>query len=175
MENQVKETFKWIQALGKVITQLGKKETAVLIDAILNLDVGSLMEQSRDDESLFGKYVEFLENLVSAHAFYSSRVLEKLVFHLRKGPKLRPEVIEKERELKFERFSQRIHHALMNVLRIVPSSTTNLASLLLDHFPQKHDTAETHIQFTRQVLKICRYAPILRNQVSVEISLEPCH
>lgn len=66
-----KRLYIWISILGQCVSRLDKNH-APLVEAVLSLD------WAVRDADFVDVYIEFLENLVSAHAFYSVPVMDTI-------------------------------------------------------------------------------------------------
>ena len=59
----------------------------------------------------------------------------------------------------------RIHSALQYLLRLIPSASHALLSILANHFPHQDDSKRLHANYVHSLLKIVSYAPELRGDV----------
>lgn len=64
--------YVWIVVLTQCVSRLGKSASA-LVEALLRID------WAVQDNAFVDAYIGFLENLVSAHAFYAAPVLNAIV------------------------------------------------------------------------------------------------
>ena len=112
-----------------------------------------------EDRGFLKVYLEFLENLVSAHAFYTTHALRKLVDQL-----LIPVSPSSD-------FHPRIHMTIRNILALVPSASTSLIPLLSENFPHKRESVALHERYVHHLVQIIQYAPLTREPI-IEIMMD---
>lgn len=73
----------------------------------------------------------------------------------------------------------RIHSLLRSLLSLIPTLATQLAPLVLNHFPHKREDVKEHVVYIRNIFEMCEYADELRPGVlecvlgrGVEIDVE---
>lgn len=126
-------------------------------------------------------YIRFLANLVSAQGVYLSDALRMLVENLtagessltrRGGKMLRfyedPPSRGSSPTLDVASRSQihaRVHRALQHILRLIPSASSLLPSILARTFPHESDSRRTHAFYVRNLLKLISYAPELESEI----------
>jgi RNA polymerase I-specific transcription initiation factor RRN3 len=59
----------------------------------------------------------------------------------------------------------RIHSTLKKLLTLVPAGPSFLVSILTTHAPHKTEHMETHVSYTRALLRISTYAPTIRHEI----------
>lgn len=163
--------------------------TAALIGSV------SLLNKSRSDlvyailespwlqrpEEYATIYIRFLANLVSAQGVYLSDALRMLVENLTAGESslirhggtmLRwyedPPSRGSSQALDVASRSQihaRVHRALQYILRLIPSASSLLSSILARTFPHESDSRRTHAFYVRNLLKLISYAPELESEI----------
>ncbi|KAI8613583.1 RNA polymerase I-specific transcription initiation factor RRN3 [Chytriomyces sp. MP71] len=94
-----------------------------------------------------------VENLVSAHAFLVQPVVGAFVAALRNGPATL--------SIKYDR----IHNVLSSVIRLIPTGLTFMTTILNEYFPHKTEDVADNVWYTKNLMRIVSYAPVLRNAV----------
>ena len=59
----------------------------------------------------------------------------------------------------------RLHSSLQYLLRLIPSASHTLSSILTNNFPHQDDSKRAYITYVRSLLKIVSYAPELRGDI----------
>jgi len=103
-------------------------------------------------------FTRFLGALVSARAVWLPEVLQVLVekFSIDASPQCR--ISRKE-------VRRRSHAVIQYLLKLVPSATNVLVSILSKAFPPPWESKHTHIAFVYNLLHVVRYAPELRAEI----------
>ncbi|KAI9680022.1 MAG: hypothetical protein M1817_005037 [Caeruleum heppii] len=107
-------------------------------------------------------YVKFLGNLVSAQGSYVRTVLNMLLRNLVFASASSHSKTSESRPL--QRYA-RAHVAIKYLLRLIPSASNTLASLLPSIFPDSTATKSEHADFVRNLLRLVGYAPELKSDV----------
>ncbi|KAG0054746.1 hypothetical protein BGZ83_010529 [Gryganskiella cystojenkinii] len=148
--------LQWVQALSQCISLLDKS-CKVLIDAILQIDwVGQ-------DNTFVQNYISFLGHVVSAHAFYVVPVQSMLVKRL--THRYKSSTPDQEPIVSREGRYERAHQALKYILDLIPTGPTSLFPILASEFPHKRESLNAHITYTKNILRVLEYAPVLRAQI----------
>ncbi|KAJ3409470.1 hypothetical protein HDV05_004433 [Chytridiales sp. JEL 0842] len=142
---------RWITAFSAAVSNITPALSS-LVDAFLAIDWTSM----GDDFIL--AYRHLLENLVSAHAFYVVPVVKKLIESLR-SVQVQEDQSQAELSTKFDY----IHQALGGILLLIPSGPSFMVPILTENFPHKSEGVQPHVWYVKNVLRIIKYAPVLRN------------
>lgn len=59
----------------------------------------------------------------------------------------------------------RAHQCLKYLLRLIPSASGSLSSILSSSFPFSTDTTKAHVEYIRNLLKLTEYAPELKGEI----------
>eukprot|EP00123_Amoebidium_parasiticum_P012593 comp21464_c0_seq1/m.29692 comp21464_c0_seq1/g.29692 ORF comp21464_c0_seq1/g.29692 comp21464_c0_seq1/m.29692 type:complete len:611 (-) comp21464_c0_seq1:43-1875(-) len=124
-------------------------------------------------------YIDFLEHLVSAHAFYLRPVVEMLVKLFWPRSEWEEEDEEEGKEDGGDEVTvstkigsdvqnevyRRAHVALNGVVQVVPASPPTLLDVLKAKFPHKRQKAACHEGYLRNILTVLSYVPALRDSV----------
>jgi RNA polymerase I-specific transcription initiation factor RRN3 len=176
----------WIAALSNQVSAL-TSDCAALVEVVL-----SWQWSAWEDLTLAQAYAQFLEHLVSAHAFYVVPTMRSLVacFHYRRASSFAHLVNEsdgmtlKEKAAEITRqVYNHVHQTLYRILELIPTSALKLAKVLSESFPYQRESARVQTTYLKNMLRVLNYAPILRDavmraiverilQVDVGISLE---
>ncbi len=65
----------------------------------------------------------------------------------------------------------RVHQALRYLLKLVPSASGPLASVLASFFPFPTDTTKSHVDYIQNLLRLIKYAPELKGEV-ISLTIE---
>ena len=57
-----------------------------------------------------------------------------------------------------------IHGILSGVLALIPSGPSFMLPIIAENFPHKMEDVQCHVWYVKNVLRILKYAPVLRNQ-----------
>ncbi|MCJ1243047.1 hypothetical protein MMC30_000243 [Trapelia coarctata] len=109
-------------------------------------------------------YLRFLGNLVSAQGAYLGDVLRMLVGYLAYTPSADGLSIDQPAFTRSQVHS-RVHGALKFLLRLIPSASSVLSSVLTSRFPNSSDSKRAHVSFVHNLLKIIEYAPELQPDI----------
>ena len=128
---------KCIKGLNNVVSCV-TKEHFNLVDAILSL------EWFLCEDSFVHAFIDFITNLTSAHPFYVVPVVRMLVNNFRYEP--------------FDvTVHDRIHHSLKTVIKIVPSVSGYIPSVLIECFPLPNEDLSQHEIYIKSLLKLSTY------------------
>ncbi|KAJ3095731.1 hypothetical protein HDU96_001064, partial [Phlyctochytrium bullatum] len=166
---------KWVRSFSAVVSSLTPR-LAPLVDLILRLD---WLDRG---QKFVGVYGQFLENLVSAHAFYVVPVVRMLVGSFRAVPPALMKKFQKASasagdpsaspgpamaaisKVLSSRFDH-IHGCLRGVLSLIPSGLSFMVPILAEHFPHKTETVEDNVWYLRNMIRVAGYAPMLRGAI----------
>ncbi|KAJ1982308.1 DNA independent RNA polymerase I transcription factor [Dimargaris verticillata] len=153
----------WLYAFAQSITALDRRCYA-LVDAIL-----SWQWIIQPQDALVSTYIQFLGNLVSAQPCYVVPTMTMLVRHLA-YPNSYAVVTANGDSAAAGRITQdavfdRAHLALQRILTLIPTSQSQLHSLLVQMFPFKRENVARHRSYVANLLRIMDYAPVLRHQL----------
>ncbi|KAI7898008.1 RNA polymerase I-specific transcription initiation factor RRN3 [Cokeromyces recurvatus] len=104
--------------------------------------------------------MDFLENLVSAHAFYAVSVFNSLVQGFRYRHSLPPNT-SITRTMSYERY----HEALQCILRLIPTGSNSLFVSLVRYMPHKRFNSADQAAYVKNLLTISEYVSVLRKQI----------
>ncbi|KAI9321833.1 RNA polymerase I-specific transcription initiation factor RRN3-domain-containing protein [Dichotomocladium elegans] len=145
--------YVWVVMLNQSVSKLDKT-CATLVDAALRLD------WAVRDTTFAEAYVEFIKNLVSAHAFYVVPVLDSLVSHF-----LYREVLPNYARVSRSKIYERVHAAIRAVIALMPTGIHTLNTSIIHHIPHTHQSSAVQAAYTRNMLEVLNYAPYLRRQI----------
>ncbi|MCJ1382824.1 hypothetical protein MMC17_005937 [Xylographa soralifera] len=130
------------------------------------------------DEDYVALFLRLLGNLVSAQGVYLGDVLRMLVGHLVNGEFVirvrswqrtysmsapgRDNLILGESPTPRSQIQKRAHAALRYLLRLIPSASSVLSSILTSLFPHSSDSKRAHVAYVQNLLKVIEYAPELQ-------------
>ncbi|KAI8365984.1 RNA polymerase I-specific transcription initiation factor RRN3 [Radiomyces spectabilis] len=143
----------WISVLSQCVSQLDKS-CATLVEATLHIDWAVRPRNFVD------VYIDFLENLVSAHAFYVVPVLNMLVTGMKYRMRL-PNYAVVSRSTVYERN----HEALRCILQLIPTAASSLFVSIVRLVPHKRFSSADHAAYVKNILEIAEYVPMLRRQL----------
>lgn len=69
-----------------------------------------------------------------------------------------------------QELTARLHMALKYLLRLIPSASSILASILSANFPYSDESKKVHIEYIKNLIKIMEYAPELRSDIHALIT-----
>ncbi|KAJ3215897.1 hypothetical protein HDU67_010199 [Dinochytrium kinnereticum] len=145
---------KWVKSFSAVVSSLSPR-LASLVDLLLKVDwIG------RGDEFV-QVYRHFLENLVSAHAFYMMPVVRMLVGWLRNASDKANLRSSADLSTAFDQ----IHECLRGVLRLIPSGLSFMIPILTENFPHKTENVQANVWYIRNMMRIAEYAPVLQRPI----------
>lgn len=152
----------YLQALTACVTSLNNKCNG-LVRSVLG------MQWLGRDERFVKQYVSFLGNLVSAQGSYVPVVLEACVG---KFLKISPSAgrLEAYPLVNKQDLNARLHMALKYLLRVIPSASSTLSSILSVNFPYSNESKRVHIEYIGNLTKIMEYAPELKSEIYAVIT-----
>ncbi|MCJ1401574.1 hypothetical protein MMC11_004790 [Xylographa trunciseda] len=115
------------------------------------------------DEDYVALFLRLLGNLVSAQGLYLGDVLRMLVGFLVNTPG-RDSLVFGESPVPRSRIQNRTHAALRYLLRLIPSASGVLSSILTGLFPHSSDSKRAHVAYVQNLLKVIEYAPELQSE-----------
>ncbi|KAG0171845.1 hypothetical protein DFQ28_008600 [Apophysomyces sp. BC1034] len=145
--------YVWILVLSQSVSLLDKS-CASLVDAILRVD------WAVRNRSFADAFINFLENLVSAHSVYVVPVLNTLVTGLRYRSQL-PRYAVVSRTAVYERN----HTALRSVIQLIPTSINSLFVSIVRFLPHKRFSSADQAAYVKNMFEITQYVPVMRKQV----------
>ncbi|GAN08251.1 RNA polymerase I-specific transcription initiation factor RRN3 [Mucor ambiguus] len=145
--------YTWIVVLSQSVSLLDKS-CATLVEAALMVD------WSFRNRAFVNAYIDFLENLVSAHAFYVVPILNTLVQGFRYRAHL-PEGTTITRTASYDR----CHEALQCILRLIPTGANSLFVSLVRFMPHKRFNTAEQAAYIKNILYVSEYVPMLRKQI----------
>ncbi|KAI8913233.1 RNA polymerase I-specific transcription initiation factor RRN3 [Gorgonomyces haynaldii] len=134
------EKKEFIARLSEHVSMLDASRSD-LVAAVLQIDWAS--------EALSPVFVRFIENLVSAHATHSLLVAKMLVGH---------------KKYSFS-IDDKLHLALQSLLTLVPTGPSFLVPILASNLPHKSEDVESHVRYTKSLLRIMEYCPALEQEI----------
>lgn len=129
-----------------------------LLSLILKFDWSS-------DEATAVAYRNFLLNLVTAKSIYLESVLEMLVLNLfpKSSIMMRYDAVQ-GRQMS-DRIYAHVHETFSCIVKILPASKTSIMHLLQKNFPHKSRDLECQRDYTKNLLRIASYIPLLRDSI----------
>eukprot|EP01135_Chromosphaera_perkinsii_P005508 Nk52_evm57s352 gene=Nk52_evmTU57s352 len=120
-------------------------------------------------------YINFLENLVSAHAFYIIPCLEMFVkLFTYKCGETEDDPSEEDAEVrraKQEAAFVRIHQTLAKLVHIIPTAASCLLPVIIQFYPHKRLGVDFQEHYVSNMLTLTSYIPSLKSQI-VELIIE---
>ncbi|CZR50609.1 related to RNA Polymerase I Transcription Factor Rrn3 [Phialocephala subalpina] len=116
------------------------------------------------DEGFVKAYVHFLGSLASAQGAYVGMVLGMLVNHFY-GVKLSSGRLPGCPDVNRDQLASRIHVALKYLLRLIPSASGTLSSILSSKFPSPDDSKKEHITYIENLIRLIEFTPELKSDV----------
>lgn len=103
-------------------------------------------------------YTRFLGSLVSAHAEYSTMVIQMLVQHM---TLLHHSVgrIPNHADVSKDQIYARVHAAMSYVLELVPFAKESLVAVIVSEYPHKSEKGLAHTTYIENLLKLTSYVP----------------
>lgn len=125
-------------------------------------------------------YTRFLGSLVSAHAEYSTIVIQMLVQHM---TLLHPSVgrIPNHETVASDQIYARVHAALAWMLELVPFAKESLVAVIVSEFPHKSEKSLAQTTYIENMLKITTYVPdveagvlgvIIEKMISIDVEIQ---
>ncbi|RCH99074.1 hypothetical protein CU098_010364, partial [Rhizopus stolonifer] len=145
--------YTWIVVLSQSVSLLDKS-CSTLVEAALQVD------WSFRNRGFVNAYIGFLENLVSAHAFYVVPILNSLVEGFRYRLRL-PENATVARTTSYDR----CHEALQCILQLIPTGANSLFVSLVRFMPHKRFNSAEQAAYIKNILSVAEYVPMLRKQI----------
>ncbi|KAG1467765.1 hypothetical protein G6F56_004228 [Rhizopus delemar] len=145
--------YTWIVVLSQSVSQLDKS-CATLVDSALEID------WSYHNRGFVNVYIDFLENLVSAHAFYAVPVLNSIV----QGFKFRSQLPQSTKVTRTQSYD-RYHESLQCILRLIPTAANSLFVSIVRHMPHKRFNSAEQAAYVKNIFLLSEYAPALRKQI----------
>ncbi|KAI8137018.1 RNA polymerase I-specific transcription initiation factor RRN3 [Fennellomyces sp. T-0311] len=145
--------YLWILVLSESVSQLDRS-CATLVEAILHVDWAFREAKFAD------AYVAFLQNLVSAHAFYVVPVMHAFV----KGFRYR-EVVPAYATVSRSDVYLRNHAALQAILKLIPMSAKSLVDVISMYIPKERESSACHAAYISNALQVTNYVTYLRKQI----------
>ncbi|KAL9120406.1 MAG: hypothetical protein Q9187_003041, partial [Circinaria calcarea] len=103
------------------------------------------------DETYLALFIRFLGSLISAQGMYLGDVIHMLVENLTHVT--RPII------------HRRTHAALKYLLRLIPSASSILSSVLMTLFPHSSNSKRAHVVYVHNLLRLIGYAPELESEI----------
>lgn len=163
--------YTWIVVLSQSVSLLDKS-CATLVEAALMVD------WSFRNRAFVNAYIDFLENLVSAHAFYVVPILNALVQGFRYRKFLMKLIIAFTKLLHFLGLHvpegstvtrttsyDRCHEALQCILQLIPTGANSLFVSLVRFMPHKRFNSAEQAAYIKNILFVSEYVPMLRKQI----------
>ncbi|UZJ51581.1 hypothetical protein CBS101457_000901 [Exobasidium rhododendri] len=153
-----------LHSLSNVASRLDRRNHAALVDGILTLPWATM-----GGDAFARIWMRFVCTLCSARSEWVGEVLSRAV----KGLSYRSDW----RSLAFVTSGtsnsrptrriiySRIHSLLRSLLSLIPTLPTQLAPLVLKHFPHKREGVKEHVVYVRNIFEMCEYADELRTGV----------
>lgn len=116
------------------------------------------------NEHFVRSYRHFLRSLLSVQPGYLSTVLQMLVSMFLSSP---PTTARQQDDppIQAVRIQSRVHDCLQFILRSTPMGSSFLAPILATSFPFSDDTAKTHVQYIRNILRVSGYCPEIKGEI----------
>ncbi|KAI8994824.1 RNA polymerase I-specific transcription initiation factor RRN3 [Pilobolus umbonatus] len=125
-----------------------------LVEAALQVD------WSFRNREFVNSYIDFLENIVSAHAFYIVPILNAIVGGFRFRHVV-PAYSKVTRSVSYERH----HEALQCILQLIPTGVNSLVVCLVRHMPHKRFNTAEQAAYLKNIYTISEYVPVIRRQI----------
>lgn len=166
--NDTESAIKIFSKMTESVSHFSGKSSPILVECLLSCGL-----VSGRNELFYQTFSEFIENLVSAHAFHTPAVLDRLVEYLRNfGPDTKQDVVAEKRsefdnliESDWGLIEDAIHILIRRILHIVPSITSTFIPTLANNFPHKTESIKTHAQYVRHLMLIAEYLPLLTDKI----------
>lgn len=115
------------------------------------------------DEAFANYYTRFLNHLVTSRGLYLHQILGMLVenfAHLSTSAGPAPPDPTTRSLLR-----DRVHKTLKSILRVVPSASGTLITIVRSTFPYADESRRVHVQYVRNILRLIEYCPELKTDV----------
>lgn len=169
---------RWLQAFTHITSHLSHSDYMPFVDSILEFP-----DWHTQDDSYYESYVEFLENLVSAHSHFISTILFRIVTLIRFPNKSQACCLDNLQLLCFdagdpspvkETSVARLQESLLSMIHLIPlSSSSVLLPLLQSNFPYPRDSLTAHAHYVSQLLWVSDAIPLLRGSL-LKLIVERC-
>ncbi|KAJ5916176.1 hypothetical protein N7504_000191 [Penicillium tannophilum] len=116
------------------------------------------------DEAYVKLFIRFLGNLAAAQGTYLGQVFRMLTSKLT-GVSYGTGRLPGYPVVQPSEIYARIHMALRHVMRLIPAGSGALSPILSHQFPPHPDPAKCFLAYTRNLIKIIKYAPELQSDV----------
>ncbi|KNE63188.1 hypothetical protein AMAG_08341 [Allomyces macrogynus ATCC 38327] len=142
----------WVGAVAQCAALVPRADR-VWIDQLLALP------GLRGSSTLADAYRTMLENLASAHANLSERILARLL------DMLRFDANNQSATVSMDMYYDRLHATIGSVLAINPAAPQKIVALLDERFPHRRLPIIEQQAYVSNMLRIISYAPVLRQQL----------
>ncbi|OUM68130.1 hypothetical protein PIROE2DRAFT_34766, partial [Piromyces sp. E2] len=148
-EDSKEQLILWMETFSKIVSNF-TQEFQDLVGIILDIN---WVTRSSDFAIV---YSQFLENLVSAHAFYMFPVAERLINLLCwiSDPSVTPKIA-----------CDRVHAVLKRIISLIPSGPSFLITPIAEAFPDKFQDIKYQLWYLKNILKMIEYIPVLKEPI----------
>jgi len=159
-EDSNEQLILWMETFSKIVSNF-TKEFQDLVGIIL--DINWVIRSSE----FAIVYSQFLENLVSAHAFYMFPVAERLINLLCwKKPFENPRAtLVSDPSVTPKIACDRVHAVLKRIISLIPSGPSFLITPIAEAFPDKFQDIKYQLWYLRNILKMIEYIPVLKEPI----------
>jgi len=159
-EDSNEQLILWMETFSKIVSNF-TKEFQDLVGIIL--DINWVIRSSE----FAIVYSQFLENLVSAHAFYMFPVAERLINLLCwKKPFENPRAtFVSDPSVTPKIACDRVHAVLKRIISLIPSGPSFLITPIAEAFPDKFQDIKYQLWYLRNILKMIEYIPVLKEPI----------
>ncbi|ORX78432.1 RNA polymerase I-specific transcription initiation factor RRN3 [Anaeromyces robustus] len=159
-EDSKEQLIIWMETFSKIVSNF-TQEFQDLVGIILDIN---WVTRSSDFAIV---YSQFLENLVSAHAFYMFPVAERLInllcwkkpyenprAKLVSDPSVTPKIV-----------CDRVHAVLKRIISLIPSGPSFLINPIAEAFPDKFQDTKYQLWYLKNILRMIEYIPVLKEPI----------
>lgn len=152
---------KYIIALSNNVPLLDSRSSG-MVHAIVDC------QWATRSESFIRSYRHLLRSILSLHTGYTESVLTMLIEMLLRLP---PVTMRQQDDppVSTVLIQTRVHECLKYLLRRDPMMSHRLSSIIASIFPSVSDTAQAHVRFISNILKLAQYCPEIKNAINSHI------
>ncbi|ORX55863.1 RNA polymerase I-specific transcription initiation factor RRN3 [Piromyces finnis] len=159
-EDSKEQLIIWMETFSKIVSNF-TQEFQDLVGIILDIN---WVTRSSDFAIV---YSQFLENLVSAHAFYMFPVAERLINLLcwKKPFENDRAKLVSDPSVTPKMACDRVHTVLKRIISLIPSGPSFLITPIAEAFPDKFQDIKYQLWYLKNILKMIDYIKVLKEPI----------